>query len=320
MSAKVSIIVPAYNVERYIQQCLQSIKVQTYQNIEVIIIDDGSKDQTRYICDEFSKSDERFKVLHKINEGISAARNLGVETASGAYITFVDADDYIKENHIESLVNMIKEYTADMSITSHVQVKDGEKVIEKQGDSPTVLNKKEIFQYLYNDDMYRGYLWNKLFKMDIIRENNIAFPQDINVFEDMVFICHYLNYCKKAVYGHEITYYYVQHENSTLSSMNYDKMLQAIRARKIAIDSCETDAETFVERTQRDYILLTCGYIKGGMIKRGTYDSAVLKELINQSREYTELIRMPRKKKIELWLLNHLTYFLSMVYRKKNKK
>lgn len=316
MNTLVSIIVPAYNVERYIQQCLESIKAQTYQNIEVIIIDDGSKDQTRYICDEFSESDKRFKVLHKINEGISAARNLGVETASGTYITFVDADDYIKENHIESLVNMIKKYAADLSITSHMQVKSGEKVTENQVNSPTILNRKQVFQHLYNNDMYGGYLWNKLFKAEIIRENNIFFPKNINVFEDMIFICDYLNYCKKTVYGHEITYYYVQHENSTLASMNYDKILQAIKARKIAVDLCGADAGEFVKRTKRDYILLACGYIKGSMIKRGSYDSAVAKELINQLREYAETISFPVKKRLEVWILCHFTYILCMVYSK----
>ena len=106
-SVLVSVIVPVYNVESYLSKCVESIKDQSYSNIEIILVDDGSTDSSGKLCDEFVKSDGRIKVLHKVNGGVSSARNLGIDICHGEYITFVDSDDWVEQNYIEVLLNEI---------------------------------------------------------------------------------------------------------------------------------------------------------------------------------------------------------------------
>ena len=125
MEDVVSVIVPVYNVEQYIRKCIESILNQTYNKMEIILVDDGSTDNSGIICDEYSKRDKRIKVIHKINGGLSDARNAGLDICTGDYIVFVDSDDYIKNNMIEMLHKDILEKRADISVCSYFFDNDG---------------------------------------------------------------------------------------------------------------------------------------------------------------------------------------------------
>ena len=114
----ISIVIPVYNAEKYLEQCLNSIKNQTYKNFEVILVNDGSIDNSESICKVFVESDTRFRYYLKANGGASSARNLGLDNAQGNYITFIDADDWVDENHLEVLINNIKESNSDMAVSS----------------------------------------------------------------------------------------------------------------------------------------------------------------------------------------------------------
>ena len=113
---KVSIVIPVYNVEKYLARCIQSVINQTYENIEIILVDDGSMDSSGKLCDTYKMRDNRIKVIHQRNLGVSAARNVGLDLAEGDSITFIDADDYVAENYIETLVNLMKKEKAEISI------------------------------------------------------------------------------------------------------------------------------------------------------------------------------------------------------------
>ena len=119
MEELISVVVPVYNVEKYIDKCINSIINQTYKNLEIILVDDGSPDNCGNICDEYAKKDNRIIVIHKENGGLSDARNTGIEVSKGKYITFIDSDDYISDNYVSFLYNLIIEYKADISIGKH---------------------------------------------------------------------------------------------------------------------------------------------------------------------------------------------------------
>ena len=146
----ISVIVPVYNVEKYLPQCLNSIINQTYKNIEVVLVDDGSTDDSGNICEEYKKNDERIIVVHQKNSGLSAARNVGIEISTGEYITFIDSDDYISPDYIENLYSALEQYSADIAIcdlkkvSEKVELWDIDYKVEKNFKSILLNNSQTI--------------------------------------------------------------------------------------------------------------------------------------------------------------------------------
>lgn len=176
----ISVVVPVYNVEKYLKKCVASILNQSYKNLEIILVDDGSPDNCPKICDEFSKKDKRIKVIHKKNGGLSDARNAGISVAKGSYITFIDSDDYIEKNYVEILYNSILVNNSDIAIGSHVVLYDtGLKIDKSTGDS-YVSNTKEILEKILYDEIDIS-AWAKLYKINLFK--NIKYPKG-RLFED----------------------------------------------------------------------------------------------------------------------------------------
>lgn len=210
---EVSIIVPVYNVEKYIDKCIDSILGQTFNNFEVILIDDGSTDSSSIKCDEYTRRDSRIKVIHKKNEGLSVARNLGIKNAKGRYITFIDSDDYIGEEYIKILYDYITINKADIAMCSFKRFKSNNEVIDYYiDDKISILNSKECLENLYNRE-WLNYVtvWGNLYKKELF--NNIKFPEG-KINEDL-FIIHklYLE-AKKIIYNNSQLYFYRQTEGS----------------------------------------------------------------------------------------------------------
>lgn len=177
--SKISVIVPVYNVEQYLPQCLDSIINQTYKNLEIICVDDGSPDNSGKILDEYAKKDKRIKVIHQENQGVSVARNTGLDNATGEYIGFVDPDDWIEANYYETLIHSAKENNADV-------VQCGYKTYCDKIDK-VVVWKKTIATNFKNiiKNLKRGYVWNKLWKAELIQKNNLRFYPGIYM-EDLL--------------------------------------------------------------------------------------------------------------------------------------
>lgn len=174
-SALISIIVPAYNVERYIRKCLESVCNQTYRNIEILVVDDGSTDETGAICDEFAAKDCRVKVVHNENHGVGAARNTALNSATGELIGFVDSDDWTEPDMFKTLYNLLIDNDADISICSYYREKKG-RVKPMFNDGKTFrLTKKQALSQLVTDKTYKNYLWNKLFRRSLF--DGIQFPE-----------------------------------------------------------------------------------------------------------------------------------------------
>ena len=189
MNKKVSVIVPVYNVNQYLEECVNSIIAQSYRNIEIILVDDGSTDDSSKMCDSFKKIDDRIIVIHKKNGGLSDARNAGLEIMTGDYVTFVDSDDYLSKESIALLIKAVDINSSDMVFTKDgCRFSDNEivKLSENIGDvnSPKLYSKKEILNYLFYQRTNIMGAPGKLYKSFLFKEQNIRFPYGV-YYEDL---------------------------------------------------------------------------------------------------------------------------------------
>lgn len=218
----VSIIVAVWNVEPYLRRCLDSLLAQTYSSLEIILVDDGSTDKSGDICDEYAAKDKRIKVIHKINGGASSARNQAIDIASGKWIWFVDADDYVENNALEVLIQMAETQTCDMVMAGYTIVDELERKKRlHMSDNTKLLSYQEglLEMFAPKDYPYQGYVWNKLFRASIIKENKLRFEEDIHFNEDRLFVVNYL--CKSmdnVAYTTQPIYNYCQREGSLMKS------------------------------------------------------------------------------------------------------
>lgn len=214
----VSIIVPVYKVEKYIRKCVDSILAQTLHDIEIILVDDGSPDNCPQICDEYAKLDDRIKVIHKKNGGLSDARNKGVEAAKGKYIGFVDSDDYIAQDMYETLYNLAQSYHADVSVCKAVIVAENENAVFSSSEIVNVMEKETALAEMVCKRKFTVNAWNKLYKKELFDE--IKYPKGI-LYEDLATTYRIINKSKYIVYTPAEKYAYVQRQGSIMNSTGY---------------------------------------------------------------------------------------------------
>ena len=209
----VSIVIPVYNVEEFIVQCIDSVLNQTYKKLEIIFVDDGSTDESGKICDKYALKDKRIKVIHKKNGGLSSARNAGLDYATGKYLMFLDSDDFLEENACEVLYNKIKQIDVDYVIGNYIYVSHkGEKYEEpmfKQDNSfeLTIKNYDKSF-FVMN-----SVVWNKIFKTDSIKKHKLKFLEGA-LAEDAIFTSYYYTHTLKGYYINDIILNYRQNEEN----------------------------------------------------------------------------------------------------------
>ena len=225
---KVSIIIPVYNVERYLDRCVESVLRQTYPDFEVLLIDDGSTDHSGTLCDQWAEKDPRVRVTHKENRGVSAARNIGLDSANGEYIAFVDSDDYIAADMVQKLYHALKANHADLSICRfYFADENGDPLPDKNLDSPIideVLSGYEAIQKLVEEHgWYYHVVWNKLYRRSLFSE--IRFPEGIICGED-AYIAHRLfGNCTRVASIRDACYYYTQRAESVTHRRSFQTLL-----------------------------------------------------------------------------------------------
>lgn len=223
MENLISIIIPVYNVESYLKKCLDSIINQTYKNIEIIIVNDGSTDKSLQICKEYRENDSRIKLISHSNIGISQSRNIGIQNANGKYLMFVDSDDWIDYETCQNAIQKIEEYNSDLILFSYI------KEYESSSESKYILPKQNHYTRdniytlqrrlvgLFEDELQNPEhadslvtVWGKLYKTNIIKENKLYFEdtKNIGTAEDMLFNLHYFKYINTAFYIHKSYYHY----------------------------------------------------------------------------------------------------------------
>lgn len=201
---QISVIVPVYNAEKYLVQCVDSILNQDFMDFELLLIDDGSKDQSGQICDAYARQDQRVRVFHKENGGVSSARNIGLDNAHGEYIAFIDSDDYVDNDYLSILMGG---KTADLVVTGN-QVCGSEQNCTSYENSQYTGSRLAIyFPFILNDANIRS-PWDKLFRKDIIENKSIYFDTNISYAEDVVFVHTYLLFCRSVAFRSGTSYHY----------------------------------------------------------------------------------------------------------------
>lgn len=243
LNRKVSLIIPVYNTVKYLRRCLESAVSQTYENMEIICVDDGSTDGSEKIVDEFAARDGRVIAVHQENRGESNARNTGLRIASGDYIGFMDCDDWIEPDMYECLVRELEEAGADMAIAgfyrefeetgkTRIQVRN-EKTVE-----PKAFDGEMLLRYLYERDSYRtfAYIWDKLYRKEIVcsvSDGPILFDESIQLGGDVLYLAECALRTKRAVYVDKTFYHYLQRGDSGCHMPDLNRREDNIRAYQI---------------------------------------------------------------------------------------
>lgn len=241
VSKMISIIVPVYNGEKYIEKCILSIANQTYLNIQIIVVDDGSTDNTVKIVQKLMERDERIMYLYQTNKGVSAARNLALSKAEGEYIGFCDSDDWIESDMYEVLMNNILYHGADISIVQYFLESEEKGIIAPFGNDSVVeiYTAEDALKEMCKGCLLLGQLWNKLFKASAISETR--FDESISICEDILFITELMPNVKKVVFENTCKYHYIQTENSAMNKSYTPKYLSRREAYLKIISICENN-------------------------------------------------------------------------------
>lgn len=334
---KISVIVPIYNVENYLHRSLDAIVNQTYKNLEVILVDDGAKDSSGSICDEYAARDSRIKVIHKVNEGAGIARNVALDCATGDYIVFVDSDDYMELNMYEKMIREVEKYNADLVICGADFI-DSQNRLKRYNANP--FEEKKVFigeeiqdvilnmlerpectkvKSSYPIDMA---LWKGMFSRRIIEENRIRLCSErTHKSEDFIFYTEFVPKCKCVVLMEDRLYYHCDNQDSIshnysvkvqkLNNAMLDKLLENV-SKNLLSEECKLGAiRVYLEAT---FIVILDEFrnhkeskyheIKDNM--RYVCNDSVFREYA----EYTFLFGQELKKKIVLDLMRKQNYWL----------
>lgn len=212
----ISVIVPVHNAAVYLADCIKSVLDQTYSDFELLLIDDGSTDESGAICDSYAKKDKRVKVVHNKNHGVSYTRNVGLALSVGEYIAFCDADDQYKPNYLMDLYHAMQNSGVDMAICNYSILRGtSEKVVCSRPSG--VIEKEEIYRRIFIDNTIGGFVWNKFFKKELLQD--IRFDENMQICEDTYFVCRFLQKARKIEYVGEPLYLYRVHGTNTMNDI-----------------------------------------------------------------------------------------------------
>lgn len=230
-SSRISVIIPIYNTEKYLKRCLNSVINQTYKNIEIILINDGSTDHSKEICETLTRQDKRIKMINKTNSGVSNTRNTGIKNSRGEYLFFVDSDDYIEKDCLEKMINKLEKEKSDICICGYYIEKNKLKEKIHISNNKNLQFKKLIFDL---DSNILGYPWGKLVKKNNIK---VEFNNNISIKEDLVFWLENSESIKKISIIDEPLYNYILNNSSLLNSKKIDeKKISVLKANDFIIN------------------------------------------------------------------------------------
>ena len=348
---KVSIIVPVYNSELYLKSCVDSLINQRYADIEIILVDDGSKDNSGKLCDEFKEKNEKIVVIHKENGGTSTAKNLGIENAKGKWIVFVDSDDYVDDNYVDHLIENAISLNSDF-VASGFEInysKDNYSVPVGFPDEKAIFKDTELKDGIYTIDLYS--LLNvdvcKIYKKTILIENNIRFDKKLNTGEDLVFNCEYLKYVHKIVLLSEISYHYIRRDEVSLVNLYRSNMIEMVKQCNQARYELYNFYDMLKGKYEQIYAKSYIGYMsscvpnmyrrdckitkleKCNSIKQIMYDDKLqyFIKIYNSDQSFVNklFVNMCKRKNVKLFLHTYSLFFffrynLEPVYRKIRRK
>ena len=293
----VSIVVPVYNGEAYLLRCIESLINQTEKSIEILIVNDGSTDNSLRIAQQLAQTDSRIKVFTQENKGVSKARNLGIEKASGMYIGFVDCDDYAEPNMIEDMLAIAAD--RGLVVSNFVQNHSSEKILTDMPDAPLLSLNEQLAENYFTGTlgkMISFSVWNKLFSLDLIQCNQIRFPEGVQIGEDMIFVFRYLQCCEQIRFIDKGLYHYCISNASVMNAVckNY---LPGYCDTLRALVNMLAGSETVSDRVLSNWALEVFTYIfTNEYVKRMSFrEFAVYYKEVRKSELYQYASRSERK-------------------------
>lgn len=242
---KVSIVVPIYNREKFLDKCINSLISQTYKNIEIILVDDGSKDNSLSICKKYAENDNRIKFIHKENGGVQSARNRGIDEATGYYLCFTDADDSVSETFIEKFVNVFNSGYYECVVGGFYKVDKDYNIISKNENLinlsiPTFESERWAMYF----ERFGCYVWNHMFITELVRKYNVRFDKDVIIFDDTAFTMNYLNHIDSIGFTNSNDYYYVcEHDDLTVA--------KRLKNKRVNDGGCREKAKTCILKYEK---------------------------------------------------------------------
>lgn len=314
---KISVVVPIYNAEAYLEKCLNSILAQTYENLEIILVNDGSKDKSLELMEKYKNQDARIIIINKENGGVSSARNRGIEAATGKYIIFIDADDYIENNMFEVLEEDLFKNNVDMSMCGYRNVdSNGNILYESKPMEEKYFDAKTFRHNLFKGDYYRDLICNKLFRLEIIKENNIRFREDIHLNENVLFLLDFSKFAYRYSFGNEMLYNFLYNVNgATHARFNLKKV--SVLSSYIRLLNYDLEADIL---NKIKYRYLFEGYAFTYLMKKINIDNTELKKnLLEFKAKYYQDIKKEKAigmgRKISLWFMMHFNYIYCKIRR-----
>lgn len=266
MDDLISVIIPVYNVEQYLDRCLQSVVNQTYKNLEIILVDDGSTDSSGKICDDWKKKDDRIYVVHKSNGGLSSARNAGMKKMTGKYVAFIDSDDWIELNMYEELINLLKENPNCEVAQGDFYSSKNENVVKQPSVKIEIWNKQKMFKYFFRVDGEKSNtgVWNKVIKVEILQ--GFSFVDTLN--EDVEASYELFHRANNMVVSNQIYYRYNTSSVSITRSMFKKKDLDYLLVWDRIVERTALEYPQFKEyalmgRKRADFTMLSKMFIRG---------------------------------------------------------
>lgn len=282
MTNTVSVVIPVYNVEKYLEQCLNSITNQTYKDIEIICINDGSTDNSKKILEEFAAKDNRIKIITQENRGISSARNAGIKSAKGKYITFLDSDDYVNLDYIAKMVFAMENNHADFVISSAIAFAETDDDDERLQKIQEWLKLSVREEGLHNvDKKLPVTCWAQLFKTDILKKYNILFPEEKLAYEDEFWRYAHISHCKNFYYLPEKLYHYrIRSSSITGAELKTSQPLDIIKINELIVQ--EMQKHNKWKKYQNELEQMFCYHIHNAIIKSGRQFYPLAKEKIKE--------------------------------------
>lgn len=312
MNPLISIVIPIYNVEQYLRQCITCVMNQSYQNLEIILVDDGSPDLCGDICDEYAKIDSRIRVIHKPNGGLSDARNVGIEKASGEFISFIDSDDYVSEDYIEYLFELLSKAKADISVCQRQEVDEEGNAIGKQiFVEDKIINGNDACMHCYlSEKSIDTVAWGKLYKKEMFTQ--VRYP--VGKYHEDVFTTYRLiALCEKIAIGSEKKYAYRFRDDSITKCSFSKKHLDAVEGTIMRGVFVKENYPQFakIANSQIVYAANNC-VIK--MLRAKVYDTEILHDLQGVYRRYEkDFLLGPSRKAAKIFSIAafiHLRFFV----------
>lgn len=314
MKEKVSIIVPVYNVEGYIEKCVMSLMNQTYNNIEIILVDDGSPDKSPGIIDNLAKIDARVYVIHQQNEGVSVARNTGLEYSSGDYIMFVDGDDWVDPDYVSYFVELVKEMGTLIGMN-----KNNYSILKMvTTEKKYTVEAERAIEWIYSDEIFVA-VWNKIYSRKLLVDNNISFDSSIWFGEGMLFNIQCLQYVDTVAVGEKAVYHQTYNPNSAMRKFNLESNLCGIKSLDIQKAICRKNT-TSIEKAWKYHRYRFNKYIASGLLESDMmpeYQDLYKECIRNIRKNIMTPLKMERTIKAKVsWIL----YFISPVLMTKRSQ